>query len=115
MLVEQKHITRTNILSRKKEQQQQQKKDFQKNTPQLIWILPRSKKMNLREYLFRKEMKVVDFAKYAGLSVSYLSNLKNQRSRNYRYPSLAVRKLIQFATEGEVHFMDDWPTERRKD
>lgn len=60
--------------------------------------------MDLREYLFRQRIKLIDFAETTGLSKAYLCSIKNGN----QYPSLSLRKLIQYATDDVVHHDTDW-------
>lgn len=54
--------------------------------------------MNLKEYLFFKEMSVKEFAKLAGFNETYMSAIMNKK----RLASKKALKLIEFATEGWV-------------
>ncbi len=54
--------------------------------------------MNLKEYLFFKEMSVKEFAQIAGFHVTYISSIITRK----RCPSKKALKLIEFATEGWV-------------
>jgi len=54
--------------------------------------------MNIKEYLFYKEMSVKEFAERAGFHVGYISSILNRK----RQPSKKTLKLIEFATEGWV-------------
>lgn len=54
--------------------------------------------MNIKEYLFFKQMSVKEFAQIAGFHETYISSILNQK----RAPSKKALKLIEFATDGWV-------------
>ena len=54
--------------------------------------------MNLKEYLFYKDMSVKEFAKQAGFHETYMSAIMNKK----RAASKKALKLIEFATGGWV-------------
>ena len=54
--------------------------------------------MNLKEYLFYKDMSVKEFAKVAGFHETYMSAIMNKK----RAASKKALKLIEFATGGWV-------------
>jgi DNA-binding transcriptional regulator YdaS (Cro superfamily) len=54
--------------------------------------------MDLREYLFRHRIKIVDFSKELGCSRIHLGEVINKK----RTPSLMFAKAIERATNGEV-------------
>lgn len=54
--------------------------------------------MNLREYLFRKRLTQVDFAKKLEISRGHLSQIMKQT----KHPSRKLAKAIEDLTEGKV-------------
>ncbi len=54
--------------------------------------------MELREYLFRNYLTVIDFAKQINHSRTYLSLIVG----GHKIPSRKLAKIIQDATKGEV-------------
>jgi len=54
--------------------------------------------MDLREYLFRKRLKVTEFSKNLGASRIHISEIVNGR----RVPSRLLAKAIEKETGGEV-------------
>lgn len=64
--------------------------------------------MDLREYLFRKNLTVADFAKSIEFAPEYISNIKTGRKK----PGVKLRKAILKATDGVITF--DLPPPPRK-
>lgn len=54
--------------------------------------------MDLREYLFRKDMSITEFAKRVDMSRAYVSSIVNGRA----IPSKKLAKRIVITTEGFV-------------
>lgn len=59
--------------------------------------------MNIKKYLFDKNIKQKDFANEIGIRDSYLSLLVNKKKLPRKY----MRKLIEYATNGAVKD-EDW-------
>ena len=58
--------------------------------------------MKLEKYLYNKRIKLIAFAKYSNLKVSYLSQIKNGK----KTPSLKTATKIVKATKNAVTFKD---------
>lgn len=54
--------------------------------------------MNLREYLFRKRLKLMDFAKEIGYDRNYVGAVMSGRMKETK----KFRKVVQMYTKGEV-------------
>lgn len=54
--------------------------------------------MDLKEYLFRKDIYVTDFAKQIGYTPDYIYLIKEKKKK----PSFRFAKAIEEATNGEV-------------
>lgn len=54
--------------------------------------------MELREYLFRKRIKLTEFSKLINYDITYISKIIN----GSRKPGRKMAEIIEKATEGEV-------------